>query len=112
MDVGDATWWIEAYALPDAKAETVAVKFVVEFVCRFKIPKEMNTDLLREICRILGIGKTRTKVYNPKSDGLIKSLNKTIITMVSMMTDPWKSQRDWDKRLPFAYRFTLQGSLW
>ena len=121
--VGDyATRWIEAYALPDAKAETVATKFVCEFVCRFGIPKEMHTDrgtnfeseLLREVCRILGISKTRTTAYNPKSDGLIERFNKTLITMVSMMIDPHKNQRDWDKHLPFAtsaYRCTPQESL-
>ena len=121
--VGDyATRWMEAYALPDAKAETVATKFVQEFVCRFGIPREVHTDrgtnfesdLFREMCRILGIAKTRTTAYNPKSDGLIERFNKTLITMVSMMIDPHKNQRDWDRYLAFAtsaYRSTPQESI-
>ena len=43
--VGDySTRWMEAYALPDARAETVAAKFVSEFVCRFGVPREVHSD--------------------------------------------------------------------
>ena len=121
--VGDyATRWIEAYPLPNAKAETVAATFVSEFVCRFGIPREIHSDrgtnfeseLFRGMCRILGIDKTRTTAYNPKSDGLIERFNRTLITIVSVMIDPRKNQRDWDKYLPFAtsaYRCTPQESI-
>ena len=39
--VGDYhTKWMEAYALPDAKAVTVARKLVEEFISRFGVPTE------------------------------------------------------------------------
>ena len=45
MVVGDyGTRWMEAYALPDARAETVAAKFVTEFVCRFGVPREVHSN--------------------------------------------------------------------
>ena len=121
--VGDyATRWMEAYALPDARAETVAAKFVGEFVCRYGVPREVHSDqgtnfeseVFKEMCRLLGIRKSRTTAYNPKSDGLIERFNKTLVTMVAMMIQPHKSQRDWDCYLPFAtsaYRCTVQESL-
>ena len=111
--------WMEAYALPNAKAETVAAKFVSEFICRFGAPNELHTDqgtnfeseVFRGVCSILGIAKTRTTAYNPKSDGLVERFNRTLMAMVSKMVDPSKGQRDWDKCLPFAtsaYRSTPQ----
>ena len=64
MVVGDyCSKWMEAYPLPDAKAETVANKFVGEFVCRFGVPLELHSDqgtnfesaVFAEMCRVLGI---------------------------------------------------------
>ena len=121
--VGDySTRWMEAYALPDARAETVATKSVNEFVCRFGVPREVHSDqganfeseVFQEMCRILGISKTRTTAYNPTSDGLIERFNQTLINMVSVMIQLHKGQRDWDKYLTFAtsaYRCRLQESM-
>ena len=64
MVVGDyCSKWMEAYPLPDAKVETVANKFVSEFVCRFGVPLELHSDqgtnfesaVFAEMCRVLGI---------------------------------------------------------
>ncbi|XP_072172024.1 uncharacterized protein [Diadema setosum] len=60
------------------------------------------------MCSILGIDKTRTTPYNPKSDGFIERLS-----MVSMMIDPTRKQRDWDEQVPlavFGYRSSPQES--
>ena len=120
--VGDYfTKWVEAYPLPDATAETVAGKMVEEYFCRFGMPTELHSDqgrnfeshVFSEVCTILGIKKTRTTPYNPKSDGFIERFNRTLITMVAVMIDPNKKQRDWDKQLPyamFAYRSSPQES--
>ena len=120
--IGDYfTKWMEAYALPDSKAETVAQAFVENFVCRYGVPQELHSDqgrnfesdVFTEMCKILAIKKTRTVAYNPKSDGLIERYNKTLINTVSMMLDPDRNQRDWDQQLPFttfAYRSMPQES--
>ena len=122
MVVGDyCSKWMEAYPLPDAKAETAANKFVSEFVCRFGVPLELHSDqgtnfesaVFAEMCRVLGITKTRTTAYNPKSDGMVERFNKTLINMVAVMIEPKRKQRDWDECLPyacFAYRCTPQES--
>ena len=83
---------LEAYALPDARAETVAKKLVEEFICRYGIPLEIHSDqgsnfeshLFAEMCRLLGITKTRTTPYNPKSDGMIERFNRTLINMIAI----------------------------
>ena len=120
--VGDyCTKWIEAYPLPDATATTVALKLVNEFVCRFGVPQELHSDqgtnfeskVFSEICQILGVSKTRTTAYNPKSDGMVERFNKTLAQMVSVLIDPVRRQKDWDEVLPyatFAYRCTPHDS--
>lgn len=113
--------WMEAYPIPDQTAVTVADKFVNEFVCRFGVPEVLHTDqgrnfesrVFKEMCGILGIHKTRTTPYNPKSDGLIERFNGTLLNMISMMIEPHKRQRDWDEKLAiavFAYRSAPQDS--
>ena len=65
------------------------------------------------MCRVLGITKTQTTAYNPKSDGMVERFNKTLINMVAVMIEPKRKQRDWDECLPyacFAYRCTPQES--
>ena len=59
--------WVEAFPLPDQKAETVALKVVMNFICGFGAPFELHTDqgrnfestLFGEVCKLLEIHKTR-----------------------------------------------------
>lgn len=90
-------------------------------MCRFGVPLELHSDqgtnfesaVFAEMCRVLGISKTRTTAYNPKSDGMVERFNKTLVNMVAMMIEPKRQQSDWDECLPyasFAYRCTPQES--
>ena len=95
------TKWKEAFAIPNHTAATVADKLVQEVFLRFGFPSQIHTDqgpefeshLFKEMCKLLGIEKSRTCPYNPKSDGLIERFNRTLITMLSMFVD--KNQKDW-----------------
>ena len=122
MVVGDyQTKWMEAFALPDAKAATVAKKLVEEFVCRYGVPQELHSDqgtnfeseLFAEMCKLLGIKKTRTTAYNPKSDGLVERFNRTLMNIIAILVEEDTCGRDWDELLPYAtsaYRSTPQES--
>ena len=115
------TKWMEAYPLPDSTSATVAKAFVEKFVCRFGVPRELHSDqgrnfeadIFTEMCKVLGINKTRTVAYNPKSDGMVERFNRTLINSVSTMIDPHRNQKDWDDQLAFAtfaYRTVPQAS--
>ncbi|XP_030845845.1 uncharacterized protein LOC115925941 [Strongylocentrotus purpuratus] len=120
--IGDYfTKWTESYAMPNQEAKTVANIFVEEFVCRYGIPNELHTDqgrnfesnLMSEVCKLLGIKKTRTCPLHPRSDGMIERFNRTLIGMVRTLIDPDRNQRDWDELLPhamLAYRSSVQES--
>ena len=122
MVIGDYfTKWVEIHPIPDQTAETVAQKLTEEFICRFGCPSELHSDqgrnfesrVFAEVLRLLGVRKTRTTPYNPKSDGMIERFNRTLLNMVSMMIEPVKNQRDWDELLPFvgfAYRSSVHES--
>ena len=71
------TKWVEAFAIPDQKAETVARCLVSEVISRFGVPSYIHSDqgrqfeseLYQEVCFLLHIKKTRTTAYHPQSDG-------------------------------------------
>ena len=93
--VGDYfTKWKEAYPMRDMEATTVARLLVNEFFCRFGLPDTLHTDqgrnfessLIKEICSLLGIHKTRTTPYHPQSDGLVERFNRTLLNMLSLAT--------------------------
>ena len=112
------TKFVEAYAIPDEQAQTVAQKLVEEFVCRYGVPKEIHSDqgrnfesnLFKEVCKLIGAKKTRTTPNNPKSDGMVERFNRTLLSILVTMIDPVERQQDWDRYIPFAtaaYRSTV-----
>lgn len=120
--VGDYfTKWVEAYAMPNQEASTCAEKLVAEFVSRFGVPRQLHSDqgrnfesnLFAEMCRTLGIEKTRTTPFHPKSDGMVERFNKTLTDMLAKMINPAERQKDWDEYIPFAlmaYRSSVHES--
>jgi len=62
------TRWVEAYAIPNQEAVTVATKLVDNMFCTFSVPDQLHSDmgaqfeakLIKEVCRILNIKKSHT----------------------------------------------------
>jgi len=110
------TKWVEAYALPDLEAETIAQKLVSEFISRYGAPRIIHTDqgsnfqakLMSELCTLLQIKKTRCSAYHPASNGMVERYNKSLVMSLAIKVE--ENQRDWDECLPFitmAYRATV-----
>ena len=110
------TRWVEAFPLPDQKADRVAQTFVHEFVCRFGAPLEVHSDqgrnfestLFQEVCRLLHIAKTRTTALHPSSNGLVENFNGTLASMIR--SSLCSHAGDWDLHIPIltaAYRSTV-----
>ncbi|KAI4901978.1 hypothetical protein NFI96_025061 [Prochilodus magdalenae] len=102
------TKWPEAYAVPDQSAATTATRLVEDFFCRFGIPEELHSDqgrnfesqVMAEVCKRLGVRKTRTTPLHPQSDGLVERFNRTLATQLAITTS--RHQRDWDRHLPLV----------
>ena len=106
------TKWPEAYAVPDRSAITTAERLVEEMFARFRVPVELHSDqgrnfesqVFSEVCRRLGVSKTRTTPLHPQS-------NRTLATQLAILTS--QHQRDWDRHLPlvlWSYRTAVQES--
>ncbi|UYV64922.1 K02A2.6-like [Cordylochernes scorpioides] len=111
-----STKWPEAYAIPNQEATTVAKVLMDNLICRFGVPLELHSDqgrnfeagVFQELCRLLGIRKTRTTPLHPQSDGMVERFNKTMEEHLSKVVE--QHQRDWDVRLPpflMAYRAAI-----
>ena len=113
------TKWPEAYPLPNQEATTVANALAQQFICRFGVPLEIHSDqgrnfestLFSEMCRLLGIKKTRTTPLHPQSDGMVERFNRTILAQLSTFVE--QHQRDWDQHIPMllmAYQSAVHNS--
>ena len=113
------TKWTEAFPMPNMEAHTVANLFVYHFICRFGAPDYLHTDqgrnfesaLMSEVCKLLGVSKTRTSPYHPQSDGLVERFNRTLLNMLSVVAKD--NEHDWDLQVPLvmmAYRTSVQES--
>ena len=113
------TRWVEVYAIPNQEALTVAKMLVDEMFCRFSPPEQLHSDqgrqfeadLLKEVCTLLQIHKTRTTAYHPHCNGLVERFNRTLLDMLSTTVKDHKM--DWDqciRRVCLAYNSSVHAS--
>ena len=115
--VGDYfTRWMEAYPIPNQEATTVAKKLVNEFFLHYSPPEQLHSDqgrnfesaVIAEICKLLGVVKSRTTPYHPQSDGLIERFNRTLLDMLAKAVK--EHPFDWEdhlQRLCLAYNTSV-----
>ena len=113
------TKWVEAFPTADQQATTIATLLIEHIICRHGVPGELLSDrgtnflsdIILELCSLLGIKKINTSGYHPQTDGLVEKFNSTLQNMIAKSTDP--NGMEWDKKLPlllFAYRSVVQDS--
>ncbi|GFT31810.1 retrovirus-related Pol polyprotein from transposon 412 [Trichonephila clavipes] len=95
------------------EAPTVAEAVVQHWISRYRVPLQLHSDqgrnfvsaVLKGVCELLGIDKTKTTPLHPQSDGMVERFNRTILNNLSLMVS--KNQQDWDQKVPLfllAYR--------
>ncbi|KRZ69679.1 Transposon Ty3-G Gag-Pol polyprotein [Trichinella papuae] len=108
--------WPEAFPLPNAEAHTVATALVNGVFCRYGAPETLHSDqgrnfeseLVKEVCQLFGVTKTRATVYHPQSDGLVERMNRTLLDMLAKTSID--HPEDWDvylDRVLLAYRTSV-----
>ena len=110
------TKWVEAFAVPDQSAHTIAQLPCGADTLSAWAPQELLSDrgpnflsnLVSEICQMLKIKKVNTSGYHPQMDGLVEKFNSTLTNMLAKSAE---KNSNWDLHLPFllfAYRTTVQ----
>ena len=111
--------WVEAFALPDQKAETVCKVLCDEVICRYGVPRRILSDngpnfvalLTRRVYEVFGIHPQFASAYHPQTNGLAERFNSTLQQMLSCLVA--NRPTDWARLLPyvlFAYRTAVQAS--
>ena len=80
-------------------------KLTDEFFFCFSPPEQLHpdqdwnfeSDVIAEVCRLLGVAKIRTTPYHPQSDGLVERLNCTLLDMLA--TAARERPFDWESQL-------------
>ena len=113
------TKWVELMPMRNQEATTVAKLLFQKVICVHGCPKQILSDrgtnfesqLFKELCRLLAIDKIRTTAYQPSTNGSIERFHATMHRIIAKWTAA--NQRDWDETLPavaFAYRTSVHES--
>lgn len=102
------TKWCEVFPTKDQKASTVAEILVNRVFSRFGPPTIIHSDqgrnfesnLMHEICQLMGVHKSRTTAYHHQRDGLVERQNRTLQDNISSFVSAY--QDDWDNWVSLA----------
>lgn len=102
------TKWAEAFPVPNKEAATVARVVVEQVICRYGVPiailtdggKEVDGQLMAEVCRLLDIDKQKTTAYKASTNSAVERFHRTLNSMMGRVVD--EHQRDWDLMLPYV----------
>lgn len=103
-----------AIPTPNQKAKTVAKCLFENFIVCYGIPERLHTDqgpdfeskLIKELCNIAGIIKTRTTPYHPRGNP-VERFNRTLLNMLGTLEPKQKvTWKEYVKPLVHAYNCT------
>ena len=101
------TKWIEAGALQEANALSIADFLHREIICRYKTPRQITTDRGTEFIngfheimyQKYKIQHIKTTAYHPQGNGQTERTNKTLKNILAKISDTYEN---WDNYLPTA----------
>ena len=99
------TKWVEIHAIPEQTAEQTARIAVNQFFTRFGAPLQIHTDqgknfdgqVMKALCSLYRIAKTRTTPYHPSGNGQAERYNRLLLQMIRCFRRA--REKTWDKDL-------------
>lgn len=82
-----------AYPTRTQHASVVAKILVEQFIVHYGIPERLHSDqganfegrVIKQLCELLGMKKSRTTPYHPQGDGITERFNRTLLSMLSTL---------------------------
>ena len=113
------TRYAQAIPTRNMTAKTTAEAFYNHFLMHYGIPLRIHSDqganfesrLLRELCQILSMEKSRTTSYHPMGNGMCERFNRTLLNILGTLNPEQK--KDWKNHvapLVHAYKCTKHES--
>ncbi|XP_071802528.1 uncharacterized protein [Asterias amurensis] len=113
------TKYAQAFPSRDQKAGTVAKILWEKIIQHYGFPVRLHADqgrnfesqLIRELCKICGIKKSRTTPYHPQGNGVTERFNHTLLNMLGTLEENQK--KDWKQYVEImthAYNSTRHDS--
>ena len=111
-----STRFVEAFAIPNSQAPTIARVLVDEICFRYGAPRCLLSDLgqnlisviVAETCKLFNIERVHTSSYHPQCNGLLEKANETICKNLAMFVNP--QHTNWDcflKAVCYAYNTSV-----
>ena len=92
-----------AVAIPcrNQSAKTTAKALFHQFIEHYRFPRRLHSDqgrnfegkIIKELCRLGNIKKSRTTCYHPQGNGVCERYNRTLLGMLGTLSDNRKA--DW-----------------
>ena len=109
------TRYAQAFPTRNQKAQTVAKILVDKYFLHYSLPARIHSDqgrdfesqLIKELLKMLGIRKSRTTPYHPQGDPQPERFNRTLLSMLGTLG--CEKKRQWSKHVGYlvhAYNST------
>ena len=113
------TRYAQAFPTRNQLAKTTAKVLFENFIVHYGFPARIHSDqgrnfessLIKELCSLAGIQKSRTTPYHPMGNGMVERFNQTLLNMLGTLEEHQK--QDWKSfvaPLVHAYNATRHDS--
>ena len=113
------TRYAQAFPTKNQTARTTARVLFDNFIVHYGFPARIHSDqgqcfeskLIKELCSIADVEKSRTTPYHPMGNGQVERFNQTLLQMLGTLDESKKS--DWKAHVPslvHAYNSTFHDS--
>ncbi len=98
------TRYAQAYPTRNQTARTTADVLFNNFITHYGFPQRLHSDqganfgskIIKELCGVAGISKSRTTPYHPMGNGMTERFNRTLLNMLATLTESeklnWKTK--------------------